>query len=157
MRVGDRAAGIAAIVFGSVVAAYAGSFPPATGQPVGPGAFPAAIGVALAAAGVLLLVNGLRQQPRDSWIDLTGWAANPQLASRAALVLAVVVLYALVLDRIGFLITATLLLSALFAAFGVRRTRILPMAVCVTLAIHVAFYTLLRVPLPWGLLEAIAW
>ena len=157
MRIGDRAAGVAAFVFGSLVAAYARSFPPATGQPVGPGTFPAAIGVALAAAGVLLLIKGLRQQPRESSVDLTGWAANPRIASRAALVLAVVVFYALVLDRLGFLITATLLLSALFAAFGVRRARILPLAVCVTFAIHVAFYTLLRVPLPWGLLEAIAW
>ena len=157
MRVGDRAAGIAAIAFGSAVATYARAFPPASGQPVGPGAFPAAIGCALAAAGVLLLINGLRQQPRESWIELTAWVGSPRLASRGALVLAGVVFYALVLDRLGFLITATLLLSVLFAAFGVRRARILPLAAVVTLAIHFAFYTLLRVPLPWGLLEGIAW
>jgi putative tricarboxylic transport membrane protein len=82
---------------------------------------------------------------------------DPRRHLRIALVLVSVVFYALLLGRLGFLITATLLLSILFAAFGVRRARILPLAAVVTLAIHFAFYTLLRVPLPWGLLEGIAW
>jgi hypothetical protein len=29
--------------------------------------------------------------------------------------------------------------------------------VAVTLGLHLAFYSLLRVPLPWGWLEGIAW
>jgi putative tricarboxylic transport membrane protein len=39
----------------------------------------------------------------------------------------------------------------------VPRLRIVPLALIVTFAIHYAFYTLLRVPLPWGVLEGIAW
>ena len=74
-----------------------------------------------------------------------------------AIALGAVVLYALALDRVGFLITATLLLTVLFTAFGVRRSQILPLAAAVALGIHFIFYTLLRVPLPWGLLEGIAW
>ncbi len=42
----------------------------------------------------------------------------------------------------------------LFLAFGVARRWILPLAASVTLVIHYAFYSLLRVPLPWGVLEA---
>jgi putative tricarboxylic transport membrane protein len=34
---------------------------------------------------------------------------------------------------------------------------IVPLAVVVTLAIHYAFYKLLRVPLPWGWLEPLGW
>ena len=42
--------------------------------------------------------------------------------------------------------------------FGVRpRVRSLPLALVVTLVIHYAFYKLLRVPLPWGVLQGIAW
>ena len=152
MRVGDRAAGIAAIAFGSAVAAYARAFPAASGQPVGPGVLPAAIGCALVVAGALLVKTGT---PNISGKQPAEMLSVPVF--RGAIVLAGVVFYALVLNRLGFLITATLLLSILFAAFGVRRARILPLAAVVTLAIHFAFYTLLRVPLPWGLLESIAW
>jgi putative tricarboxylic transport membrane protein len=45
----------------------------------------------------------------------------------------------------------------LWFAFGVRRRVILPMAIAVTLTIHYMFYSVLRVPLPWGLLGGIAW
>jgi putative tricarboxylic transport membrane protein len=156
MRVGESASGVLSIAFGAAVAAYSWSFPATPGHPVGPAAFPAAIGCSLVVAGALLLFGGLRQ-PRDSWIELPAWARNPRLALNFVLVLAAVMLYALAVDRLGFLITATFLLTILFGAFGVRRTRILPLAVTVTLAIHVAFYTLLGVPLPWGVLERIAW
>ena len=45
----------------------------------------------------------------------------------------------------------------LFAVFGVRPAWILPLAVVLTLAIHTAFYKLLKVPLPWGLLKGFIW
>jgi putative tricarboxylic transport membrane protein len=48
-------------------------------------------------------------------------------------------------------------LAALFAVFGVRARWILPLALLMTLAIHTAFYKLLRVPLPWGVLQPILW
>ena len=34
---------------------------------------------------------------------------------------------------------------------------ILPVAIGVTLFIHTIFYKLLRVPLPWGLLQGMIW
>jgi len=114
------------------------------------------IGFALVIAGALLLVGGTRER-RESWIELPAWTRDRRLAAKFVLVLASVLFYALAVERVGFLITAILLLAILFGAFGVRRVNILPLAIAVTLAIHFAFYTLLRVPLPWGVLEAIAW
>jgi len=35
--------------------------------------------------------------------------------------------------------------------------RAVPIAIVMTLLIHYAFYKLLKVPLPWGLLQSIAW
>jgi putative tricarboxylic transport membrane protein len=156
MRVGDRASGILSIAFGAGVAAYAWSFPATLGHPIGPAAFPITIGFALVIAGTLLLVGGPRER-RESWIELPAWTRDRRLAAKFAVVPASVIFYALLVERVGFLITAILLLAILFGAFGVRRARILPLAVAVTLAIHFSFYTLLRVPLPWGVLEAIAW
>jgi len=40
---------------------------------------------------------------------------------------------------------------------GVRLRNALPLALAVALVIHYVFYKLLRVPLPWGLLQGIAW
>ena len=45
----------------------------------------------------------------------------------------------------------------LFAVFGVRPCWILPLAILLTLAIHTAFYKLLKVPLPWGVLQGFIW
>jgi putative tricarboxylic transport membrane protein len=39
----------------------------------------------------------------------------------------------------------------------VRPSRALPIALMMTLMIHYCFYKLLKVPLPWGLLQPVAW
>ncbi len=53
--------------------------------------------------------------------------------------------------------TGVVYLAALFAVFGVRPRWIVPLAVVLTLVIHYAFYKLLQVPLPWGVLQGIVW
>jgi putative tricarboxylic transport membrane protein len=58
---------------------------------------------------------------------------------------------------LGFLPTALLILLALFAVLRVPPGRGVVIAVIATLAIHFAFYKLLRVPLPWGVLKGFAW
>ena len=65
--------------------------------------------------------------------------------------------YVLLVDRLGFIPTGIIYLAVLFAAFGVRAVWILPVAIVLTLAIHTAFYKLLKVPLPWGLLQGFVW
>jgi putative tricarboxylic transport membrane protein len=67
------------------------------------------------------------------------------------------VFYALAVDWLGFFLTSLVFLVALFLAFGVARRWVLPLALGVTFAIHYGFYTVLRVPLPWGVFEGIAW
>lgn len=156
MRFSDTASGAVATIAGLAVAACARTFPPMPGQGVGPGMFPFVVGLGLAALGLALLVSGVRarQPPR---IEIDGWMRRPRMVLTGALVPAALIGYALVVDRLGFLLTATLFLGALLAAFGVRRAWILPIAVVVSLALHTVFYGLLRVPLPWGVLEGVAW
>ena len=61
------------------------------------------------------------------------------------------------MDRLGFIVTGVIYLCTLFWVFGVKTRWILPLAIGVTLGIHYAFYKLLKVPLPWGILQGIAW
>ena len=61
--------------------------------------------------------------------------------------------YIFLSERIGFLIVAPLCLMAGFLAFRIGWQRALLWAVGGTVLVHVAFYKLLRVPLPWGVLR----
>jgi putative tricarboxylic transport membrane protein len=62
-----------------------------------------------------------------------------------------------VVDRLGFIPTGIIYLAVLMAVFRVRLANSLVIAVVVTLVIHYAFYKLLKVPLPWGVLVKWAW
>jgi putative tricarboxylic transport membrane protein len=156
MKLGDAASGLLAALLGVAVVLQARTFPPMPGQPVGPSLFPTVIGAGLIIAGVALILADVRRRT-GAFVELEAWARRPRMAANFALVIADLLFYALAVDRLGFLITAVLFLTVLFLAFGVRRARILPLAVAVTIVIHYGFYTLLQVPLPWGMLEGIAW
>jgi putative tricarboxylic transport membrane protein len=156
MKLGDAASGLLSAMLGVAVVLHARTFPPMPGQPVGPSLFPILIGAGLIVAGAGLILAALRR-PLSEFVEFDSWARRPRMLANFALVIADLLFYALAVDRLGFLVTAVLFLSVLFLAFGVRRARILPLAAAVTLVIHYGFYTLLRVPLPWGMLEGIAW
>ena len=73
------------------------------------------------------------------------------------MVIGVNLLYLLAVDRLGFVLTGIVYLAALMLVLRVRPLRAVVLAVVLTLAIHFCFYKLLRVPLPWGVLQPIAW
>jgi putative tricarboxylic transport membrane protein len=156
MRLNDTLAGLLLACVGLAVALHAWSFPALPAQRIGPSVFPVTIGVVLALIGAALVVEG-RQRPGVPPVTLDEWVRRPRLLFTFALVIAALVVYALTVDRVGFFIAAFVFLSILMLAFGVRRTWIAPLAASVTLGIHYVFYSLLRVPLPWGLFEGVAW
>jgi putative tricarboxylic transport membrane protein len=156
MRIHDSLTGLATLVVGTVVAIAAWQFPPAPGQAFGPGGFPLLIGAALVICG-LMLVGAGRGERTTPLLTLRTDSAQPHALRNLSLVLGGVTFFALVIDVAGFFLTAVTLLVVLFAAFGVPRRWIVPLAAGITLLLHVIFYTLLRVPLPWGWLEGFAW
>jgi putative tricarboxylic transport membrane protein len=72
-----------------------------------------------------------------------------------ASVVAGLVFYVLAADALGFHITAAALLLVWSRLLGAAWKLALPVALAATLVIHLAFYKLLKVPLPWGLLERV--
>lgn len=156
MKLTDTLCGALVLVFGAGVAAYASTFPTVQGQAVGPGLFPTIVGTGLAVFGLIQVVSGLRRG-EGLHVTVEDWMRRPQMVRNGILVPVALLFYAAVVDRLGFLLTGVLFLSALFTAFGARRAWILPIAIVATLVLHTVFYGLLRVPLPWGVLEAIAW
>ena len=156
MKFHDTLTGLLLAVLGAGVAWQASSFPPAPGAGPGAGAFPLVLGLGLAGCGVLLAWGG-RTQTGVAWFEPESCLRRWRTARKALLVTGALLAYALVVETAGFFLTSFVLLAALFVAFGVRRRWIAPLAAGVTLALHGAFYSLLRVPLPWGWLEGIAW
>ena len=156
MRFNDTLAGLLILVFGTIVAGYAQTFPSMPGQTVGPSLFPTFIGVGFILLGATLSASGFRGGERPG---ITAGAEGPSRRARIGflLVIADLVFYAVAVVWLGFFLAGFLFLMVLMRAFGVAGVRAAAVSAGVTLAMHYAFYTLLRVPLPWGLLETFAW
>ena len=161
MKINDAIWGALLLLLSVAILIHIQSFPNIPGQKIGPSLFPGFIAAGLATCAVALIATGLAAHRGDgkqaAWIDGEPWMRSPRHIVALALVIGVNVFYILLVDVLGFIPTGVIYLAALFAVFGVRTRWILPLALIVTLAIHYSFYKLLRVPLPWGLLERFAW
>ena len=175
----DTPVGIGLLVLSLLILWHVTSFPPAPGQPYNAALFPgiAAVGLALAAIG--LIISGLRQKDAHRKaaaaaeaaktrelealtrsgkdIEVLETAKVPSRLLAILLTVGSVGFYLLAANFLGFIITGSILLAALMWAYGVPARLNLPVAVIATVVIHLAFYKLLSVPLPWGLLAPFAW
>jgi putative tricarboxylic transport membrane protein len=155
MKLSDTLSGLLTLIFGTAIIAVARTFPAMPGQTIGPALFPTIIGGGFMLCGLALVRSGRgRGTP---WLQADEWVRRPRMVLNFGLVFVDLVFYAFAVGRLGFFLTAVVFLSVLMLAFGVRRPRIVPLALVVTIVIHYAFYSLLRVPLPWGVLEGMAW
>ncbi|MDV7145108.1 tripartite tricarboxylate transporter TctB family protein [Tropicimonas sp. TH_r6] len=152
----DIVTGALLIGFGGWFAWEAQSFPTMGGMTYGPGLFPTIAGLGLVLCGTLILITGLVQgvpaaaapeeEPRSNWPLINALA-----------VIGCVVFFAFGLDILGFHLVAFPLLLVLLLLFRIVWWKALILAGFVTMLVHLIFYSFLHVPLPWGLLEPIAW
>ncbi|MBL8323620.1 MAG: tripartite tricarboxylate transporter TctB family protein [Rubrivivax sp.] len=149
----DLGIGLALSLLAAAVLWSARGFPVVPGQKLGAGFLPMLVGAGLLACGLALLWRGLRPA-RAGGPPQPGATGRPaEHYGSAAVIVAVVAGYLLLADRVGFLIVAPLGLMAMFRAFRVAWLPTLAWALGGTLLVHLAFYKLLRVPLPWGVLR----
>ncbi|MBW8268467.1 tripartite tricarboxylate transporter TctB family protein [Caldovatus aquaticus] len=159
MHLPDRVSG--AILAGlGALAAYGGSrLPPVPGQDVGPNVFPMVVGAGLILCGVLIAFGIGRsfeapEEDPGAAVPAAGSLAARLVGLRALLPPALLLLYVLVVERLGFLPTAAVLVLVTALALGARLRLALPLAAAAPLAVHAVFSKLLRVPLPDGMLPA---
>ena len=157
MKLNDAIFGVLLMLLGGAVLVHVQGFPRIPGQQVGPALFPGVIAAGLCLAGVLLVVRGWAARQAAPWVKAGEWVRRPRHVLGFVLVPVAVVFYILVAERLGFIPTATVLLTALFCVLRVLPGRAVLVAVVASLVIHFAFYKLLRVPLPWGVLMPVAW
>ena len=155
MKISDSVIGVFLVALAIAILIHIQSYPLIPGQNYGPALFPGVIAVGLLGCGVLLFIRGLRA--RLPLVELSAWMRNPVTLTNFLAVCAVLVFYVVAADPLGFLPTAALCLLGLFLKLKVRVVPAIVVAVSAALMIHFLFYKLLRVPLPWGVLERFAW
>jgi putative tricarboxylic transport membrane protein len=156
MKINDAVFGVVLLLLGVVVLVHVQSFPRIPGQQYGPGLFPGTIAAGLAICGALLIVSGLRHRAEQPWFVPDAWLRSSRHVAAFAAIVGGIVAYLLLVETIGFLIVSTALLAVWLTVLRVRWTITLVIAPLATLVIWYAFYKLLRVPLPWGVLTPYA-
>jgi putative tricarboxylic transport membrane protein len=145
----DRNVGIGIAGLALAVLWSARAFPNVPGQKLGAAFLPMLIGAGLLLCAIALILRK-PAAPVEAAPQPTE-AAEEHFGS-SALTIAAVVVYILASDAVGFLLLAPLCLLATFLAQRVRLGPAILWSLGGTLLVHIAFYKLLRVPLPWGVL-----
>lgn len=157
MKINDALSGMLIGTFSAIIFVHAQSFPPMVGQDIGPNMFPQLIAVGLMICAVMLIFKGLKTRKKVPWVTVPDWLGQGRIALGFLLIPIVLAFYVAVSESLGFLLTAMILLLVLFWVFEVRPRTAFLIALLGALGIHTLFYQLLKVPLPWGLLESFAW
>lgn len=146
--------GAALVALGAAILWHVQGFPEMPGQRFGPAWFPGLIAGGLATCGLVLVCQGVRR--RGPWLALPDWVFRRKPSAGVASVLGGLLLYIVAADRLGFHITGIVLLALWTRILGASWRVAAVVALVATVAIHLSFYKLLRIPLPWGLLERYA-
>jgi putative tricarboxylic transport membrane protein len=157
MKLNDAVLGLLLMILGVTVLLIVQDYPTIPGQQVGPALFPGLIAVGLCVGGLILSVRGWRARAAVPWVVMDDWIRSPRHMLALVVLIGSVLFYILVTQWLGFLITSVLILTALFRVLELPLARAVVIAVVTTLVIHFAFYKLMRVPLPWGVLTPYAW
>ncbi len=154
MKVNDGLIGLVLLLLSVAILWHVQDFPNIPGQTYGASLFPTLAAAGLAICSIVLIISGVRSG--HGLIYGSSVTPGKSLAS-LFITLAVLVGYALLVDYLGFYITASVVVTILMATYGVKLKLAIGLGIAVTVVIHLAFYKLLGVPLPWGLLQNYAW
>jgi putative tricarboxylic transport membrane protein len=161
VKINDAIWGLLFIAGAAAILIHVQAFPKIPGQNVGPAMFPGLIAAGIALCGVILIARGLRARAAAGasarWVIVPEWLRSPNHLAAFLVLVAVNLFYLFAVDKLGFLITGFVYLLALMWILRVRWVHAIPTALIMTLGIHYAFYKMLKVPLPWGVLTPFAW
>ena len=163
MKLSDRLTGAMLLVLGALAWWGGSKLPPVPGQQVGPDVFPMVIGIGLMLCGLLIILGIGKGFEEDEKIiasesgevaealpeaDAPGGLRGLLSGWKALLPPAALFFYYFASERLGFWLTATLMVLVLARSQGG-----ILLALLAPPLVHLVFYKLLRVPLPPGLLN----
>jgi putative tricarboxylic transport membrane protein len=153
VRANDTIVGFVLIVLALTMIVLTANFPAFPGQKYGPSLFPRVLGTGVILCGILIIVQGLKSRRAGApWLEIAPWVRDPWRATSFLLVLAMLLFYIFTAEMVGFIPIAIVFLGAMFLWLGVRPLHAAIIAPAATLVIFWFFATMLRVPLPRGIL-----
>ena len=154
LKIHDALTGAALVALGLVILWHIQGYPAMPGQKFGPAWFPGIVAAGLAICGAMLVVQGVRGGA--PLLQLSEWTRRARPVAGFVSIAAGLLFYVLASNALGFHLTALAVTLLWLRVLGTRWTVAIPVAILAPLVIHLAFYKLLRIPLPWGVLERIA-
>lgn len=156
MRTNDIISGSVLIAISVFMIYLTLDFPDFPGQKYGPSLFPRILGTALIICGVILIIRGaVELRAGGPLVSFADWTRDPWRVASFLMLPLLVIVYILISEQIGFIPVAFAVLLSLFLWFRARLVVALPVAAIATWVVHWFFASMMRVPLPRGLLTNI--
>ncbi|MBL1266516.1 MAG: tripartite tricarboxylate transporter TctB family protein [Halomonas sp.] len=150
MTLPDRIGGVVLVALGLAVVIASLGLPAIPGQPVGPAIFPSVLGVALGLSGLIIFVKPERQTDQETQqLEALSVIGALRLLSPVA----VLILGYFIMESVGFLVTGFLIVLIISLLLRGSVVGSLLLSAVMTVVIYTIFASLLRVPLPAGILS----
>lgn len=128
---------------------------PTAYRPMGPRVFPVIISCSLIAVGVLFVIETWRRADAGVEVHVAGELQTAD-HKQAALVVTLLVAYAAVFERVGYIVATTVFLPAVAHVLGSRRLlRDVVVAVILSVFAFTVFTKLLSIDLPEGVMSGV--
>jgi putative tricarboxylic transport membrane protein len=150
MKLSDSVLGLGGMAFGGIILSLTQGFPSLEGGHPGPALFPRILAGLFIFFGLVLFIQETRKSGFSILTHRTAiyW---PGFMNYLCVAVAVIV-YMLLVDSLGFVLTAILILILLMKKMGVSLLKSCLIAIVTSVSINLLFGKFLLVPLPWGIL-----
>ena len=155
MKVSDFTLALVLLALAFAMAVGALSFPPMPGQAFGPKLFPSIVAAGFALCAVALIIRAIKAKTINISIVRPEWWNEPGRRVNLLILLGSIVVYTLLIERLGFVLTTLALLVVLMKRLGASWRATLFASFLGTASTYIMFAYWLRVPLPPGLLNGI--
>lgn len=155
MKISDRLFGPFFVFLGVALALYGRSLPPMHGQDYGAGLFPMTIGSLLCVGGGVLTFEGWLKRSENPLFELAEWTGNRSDVINLIIVFTCILVFGLFIRQIGFAVLTVMAGTILLMRFGRPWWQSIIAAVIAAAVFQYLFASLMRVPLPPGLLFGI--
>jgi len=151
MKISDTVVGAGFVAAGALIFTATLTYPTLEGGHPGPSLFPRILATLMTALGGFLSLQGLRARDVSEEVAWLRLHRNPSFIN-AMVVLAGVLAYIALVERLGFLLMGALVLFAIMWRLKVPPLKALLVAVLFNTIVHFLFAKILRVPLALGIL-----
>ena len=157
MKISDRLTGFVLLLFATAILVEASRFPLIPGLSIGSGLLPMIVASGLILCSLVLIVKDMIARPRPKLAEPGDWISDHRRLIRVAIVLLGTASFIPLLDVIGFPVLSIAMLLAFLLSLRVDVMTSVLVSVTASLATHTLFSKVFLVPLPWGILQSVAW